>query len=126
MTQALTAHLETLERELLTEATRRNRNRMEALLAPEFREFGSSGRRFTREEIIAELLAEIAQPCTLDSFVLQRLSITVALVTYRTRHVVQSGGQHPAKAWRSSIWVEREGRWQIIFHQGTRAAASDS
>jgi hypothetical protein len=29
----------------------------------------------------------------------------------------------PAHSLRSSIWVNRTGQWQIVFHQGTIAAA---
>ena len=44
--------LKTLELELHKDETRRNANRMEALLHPDFVEFGRSGRRYSRADIL--------------------------------------------------------------------------
>jgi len=45
-----------LELALLTTSVRRSRTQLEGLLDPEFREVGASGRLWTREEIIADLV----------------------------------------------------------------------
>ena len=59
MTEAaeVRAALLALETELLDPAVRRSRSRLDALLADEFVEFGSSGRIFDKRSIIALLLA---------------------------------------------------------------------
>jgi glyoxylase I family protein len=49
----------------------------------------------------------------MEDFAVARLGVGVALVTYRSRD--------PRHARRSSIWVRRNGRWQMVFHQGTLA-----
>ena len=119
MTSTLADHLEALERDLLDPATRRNRGYLEALLAPEFREFGSSGRSFDRDAIVAELLHETPRSILLCDFVCQQLSETTALLTYRTEHHT-AGEPISQSSLRSSLWILRQDRWQMVFHQGTR------
>ena len=119
MTRAIADHLEARERDLLDPATRHSRDRLELLLTPDFREFGSSGRSFDRDAILAELLTETPRAISLYDFVCQQLSETTALVTYRTEHHTP-GELHPQSSLRSSVWMARQDRWQMIFHQGTR------
>jgi hypothetical protein len=54
----LLKHLTTLETELHKTETRRNRQRMKTLLHPEFMEFGRSGRRWTRADVLEELVGD--------------------------------------------------------------------
>jgi hypothetical protein len=79
-----------------------------SLVADDFVEFGRSGRTWTRESIRESLEGPKSQPVPIDRFEAVELAGGVVLVTYRT-----------ADAKRSSIWVRRDGRWQIRFHQGT-------
>ena len=120
MTDSLAAHLEYLERDLLSGVTRHDRVRLEALVAAEFREFGSSGRSFSREAILADLLAEEPEQRELTDFICVPVAENIALVTYRsTRHTATSD---VVESLRSSLWIHRDGRWQMLFHQGTRIA----
>jgi len=50
----LLEELRSLETELHTIETRRNTHRLETLLHPDFVEFGRSGERYTRAEILNE------------------------------------------------------------------------
>jgi hypothetical protein len=94
--------------------------RLAVLLAEDFVEFGSSGRVFNRTEIIAALAKETATKRSLTEFKATMLSEDVALVTYRaTRR--STGDAAAVSALRSSIWRRRDGRWQMVFHQGTLA-----
>jgi hypothetical protein len=45
------------------------------------------------------------------------LAPEVALVTYRSQKTRPGGTTQRAN--RSSIWKKMDGRWQMIFHQGT-------
>jgi len=56
---------------------------------------------------------------TIEAFTAARLSEQVALVTFRT--VARAPGVPPRHALRSSVWVRRDGRWRLRFHQGTPA-----
>jgi hypothetical protein len=54
----LLEELRTLETELHTVEARRNRERMETLLHPDFVEFARSGKQYTRPDILSEFGAE--------------------------------------------------------------------
>jgi glyoxylase I family protein len=85
------------------------------LIADDFLEIGASGRRWTAPEIRRLLAGEPPQPMTLDDFAITWIGSDVVLATFRI------GGTRPTE--RSSIWVRREGRWTVRFHQGTPSPA---
>jgi hypothetical protein len=86
-----------------------------ALIADDFLEFGASGRIWdaatTRRLVAARPSAGSME---LLDFAIDELAPGVVLATYRL------GEPRPAN--RSSIWVHRDGRWQMRFHQGTLTA----
>lgn len=43
----------------------------------------------------------------------------LALVTYRAARPANASGEAARQTLRSSLWLRRNGRWQIRFHQGT-------
>jgi RimJ/RimL family protein N-acetyltransferase len=116
----LASHLQALEEQLLDPATRASSQAVASLLTQNFREFGSSGRIFDREKILAELAHETPVRIALSDFHLQRLSSTAALVTYRSYRTTADRGTDSAL--RSSIWIlEGDGKWRMQFHQGTKS-----
>ena len=113
-------HLRKLEQSLLQPAVRRNRTRLMELLADDFREFGSSGRMWTRKTIIDLLAKETAfVPPDIEEFECSLLTPELALVTYRTARFDEKTGERLASL-RSSIWSRVAGDWKMRFHQGTR------
>ena len=114
----LCAHLRSLEEQLLKPQLRRNPDLLSHYLADDFREFGSSGRIFHKADIVAELKAESPRTITMDHFHCSLLTHEIAQLTYRS--TVTSYRQLPVHANRSSLWIHRDGRWQMLFHQGTR------
>ena len=115
--QELAAHLFHLEQQLLEPSTRRDPTALTSLLAEDFREFGSSGRIYTRQQIIDALSAASPHTILLNDPLCQQLAEDIALLTYRsTRTIALKAATH---ALRSSLWVYRDNRWQMIFHQGT-------
>ena len=118
----LADHLRRLEEELLRPEVRRSRAALEALLAPEFLELGSSGRAYDRAAIVAALAVEVPAAVRIEDFAVRELTPDVALVTYRSVRSDATGGA-PTAAWRSSIWCRAaDGGWQLTFHQGTPTA----
>ena len=116
----LTEELRSLEERLLDPEIRRDRSAVASLLVPEFVEFGSSGRVFTREHVLGLLENEEPRRIGLRDFAVALLAPAVALATWRS---VRIDGPEPGTSFlRSSLWVRRDGRWQMIFHQGTREA----
>lgn len=83
-----------------------------ALLADDFLEYGASGRTWdavTMRETLAG--ASPVGPADLLDFAVTELAPGVVLATYRL------GPPRPSN--RATIWVLRDGRWQVRFHQGT-------
>jgi len=114
------AVVEALERRLLEPGIRSSRPELELLLADDFVEFGSSGRVWTRKEIITDLLMQPTADIEVDSIESRYIGEGTVLITYRSRRV---GEADAMEALRSSIWQRRGGTWKIIFHQGTKARA---
>lgn len=114
---ALLKHLLTLEQEMHRTEVRRNRQRMEELLHPDFEEFGRSGRVYSREEILAEFSNEGSLPTIAVSDIeLKPLSDDLALLSYVSCHQSTSDQRRTR---RSSLWQKNGERWQVRFHQGT-------
>ena len=115
---ALPVYLRDLEESLLLASVRKS-ERVAQLLAEDFVEFGSSGRIFTKQKIIASLRAEPPASVTATEFRVVLLAPGTALVTYRAhRHTAP-----PVYTLRSSLWQLQQGQWQMVFHQGTISSA---
>jgi hypothetical protein len=112
-----------LELRLLRPEVRAEPGTVAALLHPDFSEFGASGRRWGRTEIVAALAAE--QPggeephITATDMAGTRLADDVIHLTY----VSQRGER---RALRSSVWLRTQDGWRVYFHQGTLATESGS
>jgi hypothetical protein len=114
----LTAHLLALELQLMDPVFRKDRDQVSALLADGFREFGSSGRVWSRKATVDLLATEQPQAApSVEEFSIHPIAPATVLVTYRTRRLAGS-------SLRSSIWVHTPAGWQILFHQGTKASES--
>ena len=117
--ESLEAEIRALEERLLKPAVRASAEELEQLLADDFLEFGSSGRIFDRDEVIRYLLNEPPlKIAAVEEFSIIELSPDVVLATYQVQ--VRSGQpESTSTSLRSSLWARREGRWQLVFHQGT-------
>ena len=109
--------IEALERRLLEPGVRSSRQELDALLADGFVEFGSSGRVWTRNEIIADMLAGPTSDIEIDSVESHHIGDDVVLITYRSR---RPGETDANEALRSSIWRRAGDTWELVFHQGTK------
>ncbi|HEX3373532.1 MAG TPA: DUF4440 domain-containing protein [Edaphobacter sp.] len=115
--QDLAAHIFRLEQQLLEPSIRRDAAALTSRLAEDFREFGGSGRIYTRQQIIDALAAESPRTIILSDTCCQQLAEDIALLTYRsTRTIALAAASH---ALRSSLWIYPDNRWQMLFHQGT-------
>ena len=102
-----------LELTLWRPSTRYDRTLMEATFAPDFHEFGRSGRRYTRAELLDAAPHDFT--ATLHDFTEPPLSATITLTTYISELHSPTG---PERANRASIWDRTSGRWLLRFHQG--------
>lgn len=111
--QELQDHLYSLEERLLHPDREPNRSALIPLLAEDFKEFCNSGRILNRDQTIEALLTSSPRPATIGFFYLNLLAPNVVLATYHATAATY------ATTLRSSIWVFRDNRWQLLFHQGT-------
>ena len=119
---SIESHLRALEEELLQPDVRKDAARLDALLAEGFIEFGSSGRVFDKQAIIDALRSQSPIRLSLTDFKAQLLAPGVVLTTYRATRYGESAEQ-PILSLRSSVWRLIDGRWQMVFHQGTPVKA---
>lgn len=103
-----------LEERLLDPSVRGSPQAMIPLLHPDFVEFGSSGRVYTKDMMVQMMLQQSPGVVRIKNFDVKEITPEVALVTYRTV------GAEGRETRRSSVWVRRGPGWQIVFHQGTR------
>jgi hypothetical protein len=82
-----------------------------SLIANDFVEFGRSGRIWTARSVREVLESTRPQPVSIEDFEVAHLADGVVLATYSIPGSPSIN--------RSSIWVRRDGRWLIRFHQGT-------
>jgi hypothetical protein len=111
-----------LELSLLNQSVRKDAARVALLLTDDFQEFGASGRIYSKAEIIAELQGERARRIAMQDFNSLMIDSSTMLVRYRSVRTGEDGTT--VEALRSSLWVLRQGRWQILFHQGTRVGSA--
>ena len=110
--------IRSLEERLLDRRVRSDPDLLGELVAKEFLEFGSSGRTWSKQEIIDALREERGARFTISDFRARLISPRAALATYRV--LAEPESPEPSRSsLRSSIWVHRAGRWQLVFHQGT-------
>jgi hypothetical protein len=110
------AQLTHLEESLWRAATRFDLAFMEKTLAPDFVEFGRSGRVWSREQILDMAGRTIEATLPLPSLRIRLLDANTAHVTYDSAVAIDGTVE---LAHRSSIWSRRADGWVLRFHQGT-------
>lgn len=101
-----------LEQRFMIPEQRRNPRRLADLLDDDFIEHGSSGRVFTKAEVLAMMSAAPERTFAVEDFHVRELAPGCALATFR----VLSDG---ARSLRCSLWHRRGGEWKMAFQQGT-------
>lgn len=104
-----------LERALLTDEVRGDPAAVAALLDPAWEEIGRSGRRWSREELLASI-APLEDRVELEVLATDRVAPGAVLLVWRS--VAATGDA----TLRSSLWVRSGERWLQRFRQGTPEA----
>ncbi len=118
-----TKELEKLEEDLWRSEVRFDLKCMEEILAPDFIEFGRSGRVYTKADTIGIPSQPINAEHPLANFKARLLDANVAQVTYISVVSYETGIE---RARRSSIWSRTQDGWELRFHQGTAIPTKDS
>jgi hypothetical protein len=113
-------HLQYLEQSLLSPSVRRDRDRIVGMLADDFVEFGTSGKIWTREQVLEMLGSDESAAPEVEDLKCTAITESVVLVTYKTVRKNEATGKSSVTM-RSSLWSMQAGIWQLRFHQGTPA-----
>jgi hypothetical protein len=110
------AQLTELEESMWQATTRFDLAFMERSLAPDFFEFGRSGRMWSREQTLDMAGRTIDATLPLPNLRIRLLDADTVHLTYDSEVVSDGMVEH---AHRSSIWSRTAGGWVLRFHQGT-------
>ncbi|EEF57483.1 DUF4440 domain-containing protein [Pedosphaera parvula] len=108
-----------LEKQSHSFEVRSSASKISLLLSPNFFEHGSSGRIWSRNEILERLPTEDGSTKIKSrDYKATPLAADVVLITYISAN--QEGDAISGEFLRSSIWRKNPTGWQMEFHQGTR------
>ena len=120
--------IRTLEERLANPGQEEHWGSLAAHFGADFREFGSSGRVFDAATVLAAVDGAATRPgrsgISLEGFRVEKVAPNVVLATYVSKLPAGPGWKPPSL--RSSLWCKRDGKWQIVFHQGTPVPAERS
>ncbi|GGI77294.1 DUF4440 domain-containing protein [Shewanella hanedai] len=122
MLTGLKQQLIELELYLLKSEVRTSAKELSALIHDDFLEFGGSGIRFGKEEVLIRLPQVKCPEFSATDFELRMLAPDLAQLLYRAT-ILKPNEFITRYSLRSSLWKEEDGRWQLIFHQGTPCEA---
>ena len=105
-----------LEEGMWREETRFDPDFQEQRFAPDFFEFGRSGRVYARPQLIFTDRRPILAALPLPNLAIRLLDEHTAQVTYDSRVTCGDVVEHGR---RSSIWSRTSAGWVMRFHQGT-------
>ena len=90
-------------------------------LPEDFVEIGPGGARVGKHDVVAGLPELKIHNLETSNFAVVRLGRDAALVYYDLDvDAEQKGIKIPPKFTLSSVWVYRDGQWEIVFHQGSQ------
>ncbi len=120
MTKEQTEIFYNLETSLHKKEVRNSPEKVASLIADDFIEFGKSGGIFNKQDTIEGLKNEnVDLEVVVSDFIVRELSPEIVLVTY-TASMLDNDKITTVFTNRSSIWIFRDNRWQMTFHQGTK------
>jgi len=107
-----------LETSLLQPEVRSSRDQLSTLLSDDFKEFGSSGLVYTKQDILSRLPANIDRIVyAVSDFEIKILSKDVVMSNFKVEK--NTDGEESRTFLRTSLWRKEGSDWKIFFHQGT-------
>lgn len=107
-----------LENRLQQPEVRKSLEDLDELLSDDFLEFGSSGESYTKKDVLVNLPASPEIKFTMSEFKINILAEDTVQTLFRTEKINSETGA-VSRSLRSSIWKNENGKWKMIFHQGT-------
>ena len=107
-----------LETEFQQPEVRRSTQRLSELISDDFREITSSGKVTSKKDCLENLPKASRIKFVMTNFKMYVLSPDVVQTLFKTEKTVVETGK-VSNSMRSSIWKNENGKWRMIFHQGT-------
>ena len=110
--------IKNLETELFQPEIRKSKEKLEELIADEFIEIGESGNQYNKLDILNVLPKQTGIKFYLSDFEATEISPDIVLATFQLEKEIVNRSEKIISL-RSSIWKLNNGKWQIVYHQGT-------
>ena len=107
-----------LEERLNNPEARKSVEELDELIADDFFEIGSSGKKYFKKDVMNFLKLESEHKILIEEYKITELTEELILANYLA---VKLNAETNEKKFslRSSIWRSFNGKWKIVFHQGT-------
>ncbi len=107
-----------MEQKLIEPQTRSSRDELNKLLHDSFFEYGSSGNKYTKFDILDRLPETVEHSIYIISdYEITHLSEGCVMANFKTDRTDPDGKK--VLSFRTSIWKNVSDSWQMFFHQGT-------
>lgn len=107
-----------LENRLQQPDVRRSPELLNDLISEDLTEFGSSGQMYTKNDVLVNLPSSPEIKFIMSDFRINVLSDNVVQSLFKTEKTNLENGK-VSKSLRCSVWRNENGKWRMIFHQGT-------
>ncbi|MFA7285609.1 MAG: DUF4440 domain-containing protein [Candidatus Paceibacterota bacterium] len=108
-----------LETSLLKPEVRSSFDKLNLLLADDFKEFGSSGLIYDKKHILERLPSNTNNVVYIVSdFEIKILSADIIMTNFKTDRTIND--TEKVSSLRTSLWRKEENGWRMFFHQGTQ------
>ena len=107
-----------LETSLHRQEVRSSFEQLNNLLSADFKEFGSSGSAYTKQNILERLPTNTDKIIyVVSDFEIKSLSEDLVMANFKTDRVIND--TEKVSSLRTSLWRKENDRWRMFFHQGT-------
>jgi hypothetical protein len=107
-----------LEISLLNPEVRSSFDQLNVLLADDFKEFGSSGLVYTKQNVLERLPSNTDKVIyAVSDFITKNLSDDTVMSNFKTDRIIND--TEKVSSLRTSLWRKENDRWKMFFHQGT-------
>lgn len=107
-----------LESELQKPDVRKSVEKLDGLISDDLREITSSGAVTNKQDCFVNLPATPEIKFVMTDFSIRELAPNLVQTFFKTKKTVV-GTDKVSDSMRNSIWKNENGKWKMVFHQGT-------
>ncbi|KND48672.1 MAG: hypothetical protein AB200_03030 [Parcubacteria bacterium C7867-005] len=107
-----------LENKLQHPEVRKSVQELDGLISNDLIEFGSSGQVYTKKDVLVNLPSSTEIKFNMTDFDVIALGPDIVQSRFKTEKTNLQTGEI-TRSQRSSLWRNENGKWKMIFHQGT-------